>query len=296
MRYSGREFSEENLATIRTIIHDNPKATRRRLSEIVCERLEWYMADGDLKDMSCRKAMMRMAEDGLIRLPPARPTNKNRSTKIAFTPATDPYECEARNLNELGELTVKTVTTTPMSKLWNEYIARYHYLGHKTLTGAQLRYFVYAREKPVALLGFSAAAWRLKPRDEFIGWNDDQRRANLHLVVGNSRFLLLPWLRVPNLASNILSLISKRIRRDWQGRYDYEPVLLESFVQKDRFDGGCYRAANWTCLGETKGRGKLDREHKADEPVKSIWVYPLIRNFRGALQNQDEQTEVQDIL
>jgi hypothetical protein len=236
--------------------------------------------------------MLRMAEDGLITLPPARHNNKKRSAEITFTSATDPYECEAQDLNDLGELTVKPVTTTKASKLWNEYIARYHYLGHKTLTGAQLRYFVYAQGRPVALLGFSAAAWRLKPRDEFIGWNDEERRANLQLVVGNSRFLLLPWLRVPNLASNILSLVTKRIRRDWLNRYDYEPVLLESFVQKDKFDGGCYRAANWTCIGETKGRGKLDREHKAQEPVKSIWIYPLIRNYRGALQNQCARTEL----
>jgi hypothetical protein len=283
MRYIGRDFNEEDMATIISIIEENPKASRRRLSEIVCEKLEWYKSDGDIKDVSCRKAMLRMEGDGLIILPPVRQVASKRKKITEFTEATDPYICEAKDLGELGDLKITLVTREEKSRLWNEYIARYHYLGHKTLTGAQLRYFVHAHDRPLALLGFSASAWRLKPRDEFIGWSDTQREAALKLVVGNSRFLILPWIHVPNLASNILSQICKRIRSDWQNRYEYQPVLLESFVQKDKFDGGCYRAANWIYLGDSKGRGKKDRGHEAKEPVKSIWVYPLIKGFRGAL-------------
>jgi len=169
------------------------------------------------------------------------------------------------------------------SALWNEYIDRYHYLGYTPLPGAQLRYFVKSEDQVLALLGFGAAAWKTAPRDAYVGWDASTRKKNLHLVVNNARFLILPWVRSKNLGSKILSLISKRIRADWQERYHYEPVLLETFVEKERFQGTCYKAANWVYVGDTKGRGKPDVHHECNLPVKSVWLYPLRKDFRRRL-------------
>ena len=169
------------------------------------------------------------------------------------------------------------------SRLWNEYIHRYHYLGFQALPGAQLRYWVYAGDLLVALLGFGAAAWLCAPRDQFIGWNHEQRQKNLHLVVNNARFLILPWVNSKNLASKILGLVARQLPHDWQHRYGYRPLLLETFVEKKRFIGTCYRAANWHHLGQTKGRGKLGPSGKQSVPIKDVWAYPLERKFKHEL-------------
>jgi hypothetical protein len=169
--------------------------------------------------------------------------------------------------------------------LWNAYIERHHYLGHQLMPGAQLRYFVRTAGHIVAALGFGASAWKVKPRDQLIGWTTDQRQRNLHLVVNNARFLILPWIRCKNLASRILALVSRRLPADWQARYAYRPVLLETFVEKPRFTGTCYKAANWRHLGDTQGRGKLDTLHRNAQPIKSIWIYPLARDFQRQLCN-----------
>ena len=167
--------------------------------------------------------------------------------------------------------------------LWNEYIDRYHYIGFTPFAGAQMRYFVYAGSQVVALLGFSAAAWHLAPRDCFIGWSDEKRKENLHLLVNNARFLILPWVDSKNLASKVLSLVSRRIGDDWQKRYNYRPVMLETFVEKHRFAGTCYKAANWRWVGTTQGRGKKDRLMEFKLSVKEIFLYPLAENFRSLL-------------
>jgi hypothetical protein len=168
------------------------------------------------------------------------------------------------------------------SSLWNELIERYHYLGYDPLPGAQMRYFVVAGGRMLAALGFGASAWKVAPRDRFIGWSHEQRSANLNLIVNNARFLILPWVRSPNLASRVLSAVARTLPRDWERRYGYCPVLLETFVE-ERFRGTCYRAANWICVGRTQGRGKLDRKHRAALPKKLIFLYPLRRDFRAAL-------------
>jgi hypothetical protein len=186
---------------------------------------------------------------------------------------------------ELARLSVDIVDTKPDSLLWNAHIQRYHYLGHRLLPGAQLRYFVRTAGHIIALLGFGASAWKTKPRDEFIGWTSAQRSRNLHLIVNNARFLIPPWVRCPNLASRILALTSRRLPQDWHARYAYRPVLLETFVEKPRFAGTCYRAANWQYLGDTQGRGKLDQCHRNAKPIKSIWVYPFSTDFRPHLCN-----------
>lgn len=173
------------------------------------------------------------------------------------------------------------IVTKPCSGLWNEYIQRYHYLGYTPLPGAQFRYFIYAGEQLVALTGFGAATWQTAPRDQFIGWNPDQRKRNLHLIVNNARFLILPWIQSKNLASKILSLTARRLSDDWLERYNTQPVMLETFVEKKRFAGICDKAANWKLCGQTKGRGKLGPAGKISVPIKDFG-YILLIGILGA--------------
>ena len=282
-RYCGRDFTPKELEQIRFLIKHNPEFNRTRLSTKLCRMFQWLKPDGKLKDMSCRVAMLRMDKDGLIQLPPSTRT-KRPVKKIEFTPATDPQKPVICPVNQLPQLYLQMVTKAT-SALWNEYIERYHYLGHSPLPGAQLRYFITAGEQIVALTGFGAAAWQTAPRDQFIGWNHDQRKKNLHLIVNNARFLILPWIQSKNLASKILSLTIQLLPDDWGKRYNIRPVLMESFVQKNRFVGTCYKAANWQNVGQTKGRGKLGPAGKISVPIKDVWVYPLDKKFRVLLTN-----------
>jgi hypothetical protein len=176
-----------------------------------------------------------------------------------------------------------TAAARQHSQLWKELIARYHYLGYKPLVGAQLRYLIHSTQGWLGALGFSAAAWKVAPRDRYIGWSTAARQANLHYVVSNSRFLILPWVRSSNLASKVLALSAKRIVQDWQQAYGFKPVLLETYVDRQRFRGTCYRAANWIYVGQTQGRGKLDRHHEHAVAVKDIYLYPLQHHFRELL-------------
>lgn len=280
-RYCGKNFTENDLDEICKIIRENPKEHRVSLSKIVCETFNWKKPDGGLKDMSCRVAMLKMEKDGLLKLPPPRNTNGNGQKFKRRTLLAAPRL--SLTINSLRDLRATLVDTKETSVLWNEFIDRYHYLGFRPLPGAQLRYFIKVECEIIALLGFGAAAWKVSPRDKWIGWQPDQREKNLHLVINNARFLILPWVSRKNLASKILSQISKRIPDDWQKRYNYRPVLLETFVEVGRFYGTIYKASNWTNVGVTQGRGKLDRYHRAKVPTKSIWLYPLSKTFRREL-------------
>lgn len=283
MRYCARHFEPAEIDLIRELLK-TPQINRARLSRAVCERLNWRRDNGGLKDMSCRVALLRMQADGLITLPPPR-----NAKPVAYRsyPHIEQAVLEPSTLPgiELATLSVDLVLTKADSLLWNAYIERHHYLGHQLMPGAQLRYFIRAAGHIVAALGFGASAWKVKPRDQLIGWTTDQRQRNLHLIVNNARFLILPWIRCKNLASRILALISRRLPADWYARYAYRPVLLETFVEKPRFTGTCYKAANWQPLGDTQGRGKLDTRHQNAQPIKSIWIYPLTRDFQRHLCN-----------
>jgi hypothetical protein len=283
-RFCGRDFSLLEMETIRRLIADNPKANRAQLSRLVCQALNWLKPDGLLKEMSCRVAMIRMQDRGLIDLPRPTKTNGNGKRYRRRTPEAEPelFTLDS-SVDKLTDLRLDLVVDRNTSHLWNEYIDRYHYLGYQPLPGAQLRYFARAGGRPVALLGFGAAAWKTAPRDNYIGWTDTQRKRNLHLIVDNARFLILPWVQSRNLASKLLAMTARILPDDWQHRYGYRPVLAETFVESPRFYGTCYKAANWIPLGETKGRGKLDVKHEAKLPIKSIWVYPLDKNFRDHL-------------
>jgi len=281
-RYCGKDFTAKEIETIRTILSENPKYSRSKISRMVCETLQWYKPDGKLKDMSCRVAMLRMCEAGLINLPPSRGLNGNPEMKIQFTEQTSEKPPLTISVEHLNDLHFDLVCKKKQSRLWNEYIHRYHYLGYTKLPGAQLRFIVRTRNDILALLGFSAAAWKTAPRDQFIGWNDCQRQKNLNLIVNNSRFLILPWVKSKNLASKILGVIAKRLPEDWYTKYNLQPVLFETFVESVRFRGTCYKAANWIYVGQTKGRGKLG-DHKAKIPKKDIFLYPLNKKFKHIL-------------
>jgi hypothetical protein len=283
MKYCGRVFSDSELEFIQKCALEHG-ISRRELSRRVCQEFGWLKPDGGLKDMSCRVALLRMQKDGLIQLQSIKP-RKSSLQPIAKTENTDPQLPILLSAGQLQNIRLELVTNKNSSRLWNEYIDRYHYLGHKTLPGAQMRYFAHSDEGLLALFGFGAAAWKVAPRDKYIGWSPVQREANLHLIVNNARFLILPWVKSQHLASKLLGLVTRRLADDWQERYNYLPVLLETFVEKERFAGTCYRAANWSFIGETQGRGKLDRTNAYSLPIKSIWLYPLSNSFRQVLNN-----------
>ncbi len=280
-RYCGRDFSQEELETIRRIIAEDPNRNRAQISRLVCQTLTWCKPDGGLKDMSCRVALLRMHKDGILCLPQPRHNQNLCRPHIAFTATTDTQPDVYMPVNAMPNLRLQPVVSPTDSQLWREYIHRYHYLGYTPLPGAQLRYMARVDQTVVALLGFGAAAWTIAPRDKFIGWGYEQRRKNLHLVVNNARFLVLPWIHVKNLASKLLAMAAKRLPSDWEMHYGYRPVLMETFVEINRFQGTCYKAANWIHVGQTKGRGKLANTPVL--PIKNIWLYPLTPTFQKLL-------------
>jgi hypothetical protein len=282
-RYCGRDFNAEEQEKIVALIKNNPSWTRADLSREVCRLLSWYKADGGLKEMSCRVAMLRMQEDGLFCLPSPRCAKPTLSKPIQ-TPATDPLPLINKPIHQLSAIQLRLVTKRKDSRLWNEYIERYHYLGYTPLPGAQLRYFVTMDEQILALLGFGASAWQIAPRDKFIGWDREQQLRGLPLIVNNARFLILPWVQSKNLASKILAMTARQLPVDWFNRYNITPVLMETFVESERFRGTCYRAANWIHVGKTKGRGKLGPTGIRSVPIKDILLYPLSRDFRSVLK------------
>lgn len=288
MRYCGREFTASQIDWIRR--HSASSGLNRaQLSRLVCRRLGWYKPDGGLKEMSCRVAMLRMQDDGLLALPAPLGGNGNGKRYSRRTAAAEPGSPRTCRVDQLSGLRLELVTGQRHSQLWNEYVDRYHYLGFAPLPGAQLRYFACADDQHLALLGFGAAAWKILPRDRWIGWSHPQREQRLHLLVNNARFLILPWIDCANLASKLLGMVARRLADDWQASYGYRPVLLETFVESGRFAGTSYRSANWIHVGRTQGRGKLDRHHTRAVPPKEIWLYPLRKDFRNILRTVTSQ-------
>ena len=277
-RYCGRGFSREEIEQIRSLIALNPQHHRAQLSRLVCDELGWLRPDGRRKDMSCRVAMLRMEKDGLITLPAPLKGNGNGRNRPRLTRASEPQEPLSGSVGSLGQLSLRPVETSVESSLWNELIERYHYLRYKPLPGAQIRYLIFGGDRLLGALGFAGAAWKVAPRDRFIGWTAEQRERNLHLIVNNARFLILPWITVRNLASRTLAIVAKQLPEDWHCRYRFRPLALETFVQRDRFHGTCYRAANWIYVGQTQGRGKRDPHRQNALPVKDVYLYPLHRH------------------
>jgi hypothetical protein len=290
VRYCGRSFTPAELDHIRHLAATLPN--RRMIADAVCHALSWTRPDGRIKDMTARVALLRMANDGLITLTPPRNGNANgRIPRHHLPPPELPLDQAHRpaptTLDGLGPLRLAVVDTPAASRQWRHLVATHHYLGYTPFAGAQLRYLVHSPHGPVAALGFAASAWACAARDTHIGWNPPTRKHRLHLVVGNARFLILPHLRVPNLASHLLARATTALPTHWHTAYGYTPVLVETFVQTDRFTGASYRAANWIHVGQTQGRGKLDRTHRNALPVKDVYLYPLHRHYRRILATPD---------
>lgn len=281
LRYCGRDFTHDEMKVIAALADTLP--TRRAIADALCDALCWRRPDGRRKDMSARVALLRMAGDGLVSLPPPRNGNGNGRIPRRLEPTPELALALPATLEGLGPIELAVVDTPASSKRWRTLIATHHYLGYTPFAGAQLRYLVETPSGTVAALGFAASAWKCAPRDTHIGWDPSTRQARLHLVVGNARFLILPQVRVANLASVILARVARRLRADWQVVYGYQPVLIETFVETDRFTGASYRAANWLHVGQTKGRGKLDRHHEHALPVKDVYLYPLHRDYQRIL-------------
>lgn len=233
--------------------------------------------------MSARVALLRMERDGHVTLPPPKNRNGNGRMQRHLEPQPRLALALPETLEGLGPVELDLVATTTQSRRWRELVASHHYLGYTPFAGAQLRYLVECSWGTLGALGFAASAWTCAPRDAHIGWDAPTREARLHLVVSNARFLILPEVRVKNLASFVLSRAARRLPGDWTSAYGYAPVLLETFVESERFSGASYKAANWIRVGKTKGRGKLDRENRHALPVKDVYLYPLRRDYREVL-------------
>lgn len=285
MEICGQQFSPAIIARLQQTLQGEPELSRSELSRRVCAWLDWRSPNGEWKEMSCRVALGKLDAAGVIQLPsveafPAPRARRPRRRRRCFEAAVE------RSLPELQPVQVMPVgaAESRTAQTWNELLHRYHPQGAGPLCGAQIRYAVRSGTGEwLGGLAFSAAAWRVQVRDDWIGWSEEARRQHLQEVIANSRFLILPWLRVPDLASHVLSQALRRVGRDWQQRYGYEPCLVETFVEAERFAGTCYRAANWELLGLTQGRGRQDRAHEQAETVKQVWVYALHPQARQRL-------------
>ena len=319
LHYIGHDFSAERIETIRKMIHKNPLWNRSEIARAVCERFDLRKSDGEYKMAQIGQALIRMAMDNLITLPA--PVRQNKTHPKGFFLASaqnaipEVRKTKIKNYSEIQTIQLIPAVNDNDKRLWRILIEKYHYISTSILFGAQMRYLVYGGkniestagfmknhfrhsgisynqlkkyleiergEHLLAAIGFSACAWKFLSRDRFIGWNDEQRIANLKLVINNARFLILPWISVPNLASRILGNVAKQLPFDWDSRYHYRPVLMETFVQTDLFKGTCYRAANWIHVGQTKGYS-LHSRYKQKSPTKDIYVYPLTNDFREKL-------------
>ena len=284
LTYRGKPVTYEDAIFIQTLIDQNPSDSRRRLSVKLCQAWNWTQANGAPRDMVCRGLMLALHRAGHIRLPEKKftPNNPLANRRVPETIRIEKHPIETK-LSQIAPIEFKQVRRTPAEKLFNSLLANYHYLGYTQPVGEQLKYIVYAQNQPIATLAWSSAARHIGCRDRFIGWPQRIRRKNLHLMAYNSRFLVLPWVRVPNLASHILARMARILPKDWQALYRHPIYYLETFVDKDRFCGTCYKAANWLYLGDTTGRGKNDLTHRANRSIKAVWGYPLYKKFKACL-------------
>ena len=290
-RHCLRKFTRKELALIHEVVESCSGLSRKELAQTICELLGWRRPSGALKAQECREFLERLQSAGALELPEKQPRRPLGSrTRVPVTARGDRGRDLVGEVGEFAPIEIELVETAEQRLLFRELVGRYHYLGHAVPFGAHLRYLVYASRPERAVVGcvqFSSPAWRMAVRDAWIGWDDATRQRNLQRVVNNSRFLILPWVRVKNLASVVLSLALRRLCAEWPRRYGIEVLLVETLVDTSRYSGHCYRAANWTHIGETAGRGRMDREHRRHgASTKTVLVYPLVkhaaRRLRGA--------------
>ena len=281
----GRKLAADDLALIRELIASQPDWSRWKLSRELATRWQWYNGSGQLKDMAARSLLLKLDERGLIELPPRRCASPNRGGRREIP---EILHSTAPITAPLGTLQPIQILNARSDKYWealfNCLLSRYHYLSFANIVGENIKYVALDRDnRPLACVLFGAPAWKVADRDAFIGWDQAQRERNLNLTTNNTRFLVLPWVRVPHLASCVLGACLRRLAADWQGRYGHDLALVETFVDRSRFAGTCYKAANFRCVGQTAGRTRQDRYTRIKVPVKDIYVYPLHRRFRQLL-------------
>ncbi|MBU4078554.1 DUF4338 domain-containing protein [Patescibacteria group bacterium] len=282
----GRQITPNDLTFIQSLIQDHWQRGRKFISRELCHHWQWYQPNGHLKDMACRELLLRLERMGLIQLPPRQNSayneKRNRMPSMVKTIET-PLEGK---LSQFCPPELKMVRHTPLEPLYNSLIQRYHYLGYRQIVGAYLKYMAFLSGQVVACLGWGSPAWRVACRDQFIGWSDPIKEHNLHKIAQNTRFLILPYIKIPHLASKLLSLNIKRIRQDWPKSYGHPLCLLETFVDHRRFKGTSYQAANWIYVGQTKGFTKKGNVSLYHGIIKDVYLYPLVKDFRGALLNR----------
>ncbi len=283
-RYRGREIQQQDILYIRALIERYPQDSRRKLSTRLCEAWHWRQANGALREMVCRGLLLMLERAGQITLPPVRYIRHNPlATRVRPEMApidTTPIEARLRHLQPLQ---FELVRRTPREALFNSLMEAHHYLGYEQPVGEHLKYLVLAQGRPVACLAFSSAPRHLGSRDRYLGWSAEARRRNIHFLAYNTRFLILPWVRVEHLASHILGRMAARVSDDWQRMYGHPIYFLETFVDPERFRGTCYRAANWVLLGKTTGRGKQSNSYVPNRSIKEVLGYPLTPKFRDFL-------------
>jgi len=284
LRYRGRTISDGDILYIRELIAAHPDASRRTLSTKLCETWQWRQSNGALRDMVCRGLMLMLHRAGRITLPPV---DYARHNPLACRARPAPALIDATpiegQLRDLGPLEFQLVRRTAEEPLFNGLMEQHHYLGYEQPVGEHLKYLVWAQGRPIACLAWSSAPRHLASRDRYIGWSAEARRRNIRLLAYNTRFLILPWVRVPHLASHILGRMAARITADWQRAYGHPVYFLETFVDPERFRGTCYRAANWVLLGRTTGRGKQSNSYVPNRSIKEILGYALTPSFRDLL-------------
>jgi hypothetical protein len=286
LRYRGREITASDIAFLRSFIDANPDLSRWKLSRRLCEVWQWKQANGALCDQLCRSMLLLLHRGGDIELPPIRrrPLRNYLAERQAPEALVPDNRLVHGSLAPLrSQIDIHQVRRAPEEALFNSLVEQYHHLHYDQPVGEHLKYLVTAKGQAIACLAFSSAPRHLAPRDRFIGWDAETRRRNIRLIAYNTRFVILPWVAVPHLASHLLGRIAGLIAGDWERMYAHPVWLLETFVDPARFRGTCYRAANWIPLGLTTGRGKDDLTHKPNRPVKEVLIYPLHRRFRDLL-------------
>jgi len=289
-RYRGQEIDSQQIAFLQEFIRTHPTSSRWKLSRQLCEALGWKQANGALRDVVCRGLLLMLERAGVIELPPVRrqirgQRRTGRPRPEAVLIDTTPL---AMPLKQLGAIELEQVRRTADEPLFNSLMESHHYLKYEQPVGEHLKYLVWAQGRPLACLAWSSAPRHLGSRDRFIGWSGEARRRNIRFIAYNTRFLILPWVAVPHLASHILSRIARQLSQDWEGLYQHPIYFLETFVDPERFRGTCYRAANWVVLGQTTGRGKNDHTNRPNRSLKEVLGYPLTPWFRELLQGGAE--------
>ena len=281
----GRQLESWDIIRIRELIADNPNWSRRRLSKALCDEWEWRNGSGQIKDMAARSLLLKLHARALIELPARRQVASNRMLSRKISPQCWDTTPITGTLGDLGPLTVQEVSRESSARVrFAAALSEFHYLGYRGTVGENLQYMVTDRTgRLLACLLFGAAAWKCRARDHFIGWLPELRARNLRLITNNTRFLILPFVRVPHLASWILGQVLRRLSADWQTKYGHPIVLVETFVERERFAGTSYKASNWIRLGATTGRSRQDRRHTFHVPVKDVYLYPLDSGFRQEL-------------